>query len=398
MDRHNKLKKQKKIAILGGTFDPIHYGHLLLAQSVINQFDVEKVIFIPTGNPYNKEYYKVLDANQRQHMTSLAISDNEMFEVSNIDILRSGNTYSVDTITKIKSMYNEDTKIFFIVGSDYIKSLQNWKDIDKIFSLCEIIVAKRPNTQISNINQYILSSSYANKINVLEAPMLNISSTRIRNNVKNNESIKYLVPKEVESYIKLKNIYENYTKYDICKLKQKLSTVLSKKRYEHSISVAQTSSKIARHYKQDEEKAYVAGLLHDYAKELNEEQMLEACKKININIEEYKTNHISLAHGAVGAKMVKHELNINDTEILDAITTHTLGCKDMSILQKIIYIADTIEPNRQVNDKIVQITKLVYENIDKSLYLTIKLKIDYTIKKGKVPSPLALEILEYYST
>lgn len=203
------LKNYKKIAIVGGTFDPIHYGHLVTGEMVYEKFKVDKVIFIPTGDPAHK--LKVTDTDHRFEMACMAIKNNNKFEISKIEIDRQGKTYTVDTIAELKQYCIDDVEIYFVMGADSIYHLHLWKDFEKLLTMCKFIGVTRPNYDKINMEKLVeeLNSKYNAQIYFMEIPALDISSSDLRKKVEDDISIRYLLPDEVEEYIKKFNLYKN---------------------------------------------------------------------------------------------------------------------------------------------------------------------------------------------
>ncbi|HAE92358.1 nicotinate-nucleotide adenylyltransferase [Tissierella praeacuta] len=196
-----------KIGVMGGTFDPIHNGHLIGAEYVRTSLNLDKLIFIPSGNHPFKNNKNISEPNKRMDMISLAIGSNKYFELSPIEINRMGITYTIDTIMELRREYRED-EIYFIIGSDILFELEKWKGFEELISLCKFILLYRSG-QEDSINKKIkdLKISYNIKIEKVKSPLIEISSTEIRNRIKNRLSIKYLVPESVEEYIFKYNLY-----------------------------------------------------------------------------------------------------------------------------------------------------------------------------------------------
>lgn len=204
------LKKQyKRIGISGGTFDPIHYGHLILAEEVREIMKLEKVIFIPSGNPPHKTRIKVTSALHRLKMVELATASNPNFEVSSIELEREGYSYTIDTLTQLKQIYGPDTTLYFMTGADVIPELVTWRNFGNIFPLCEFVAALRPGFNRESLLKEIeyYKENYNAIIHVVDAPLIGISSTLIRERVREGKSIKYHVPESVEEYIKQNRLY-----------------------------------------------------------------------------------------------------------------------------------------------------------------------------------------------
>lgn len=198
-----------KIGLIGGTFNPIHHGHLILSEYVREQCKLDKVIFIPTGLPPHKAESTVEDPVTRFDMTRLGIELNSFFDVSDIETYREGISYTIDTIIELKELYpNED--LYFIIGADSLFQLPTWKDYDKLLKIMNIIVVNRPGGENNLIQDKVREYADLFNSNIIEvkSPLIEISSSDIRDRVKNGKSIKYLVPQKVEEYIMQKNLYK----------------------------------------------------------------------------------------------------------------------------------------------------------------------------------------------
>lgn len=199
--------KKRKFGILGGTFDPIHLGHLLTADFVMNALGLEKIIFIPANYPPHKTGMNITNAKHRYIMSLLATSHNPQFEVSDIEIKREGLSYTIDTIKTLLEE-NPDVEFYFILGADAVAELDKWERFEELLDLCYFVAATRPGFA-QKVEQAKASFGDAgNKIIWLNTPELNISSTDIRNRVKNGLPIKYIVTSSVESYIHKEGLYK----------------------------------------------------------------------------------------------------------------------------------------------------------------------------------------------
>ena len=201
---------QSRIGIMGGTFDPIHYGHLAAAEAARVEFGLCKVIFMPAGNPPHKQSQKISDAEHRYRMTALATSSNSGFEVSRLEVDKAGITYTFDTMEELRSIYGEAPEIYFITGADAVLELLTWYKIGELLTLCKFIAVTRPGFDIWKLEQKIaeITSKYDGEIICLEVPLLEISSTDIRERIKNGKPVKYLLPEEVEAYIHKNGLYK----------------------------------------------------------------------------------------------------------------------------------------------------------------------------------------------
>ncbi len=205
MSNNDKMK----IGIMGGTFDPIHYGHLAMAEEVRLKFKLDRIIFIPSGNPPHKTEQNIADKRHRYMMTLLATETNEFFEVSRDEIDRQGYTYTIDTIRNLKQQSKGRDNIYFITGADNVNQILKWKEAEQLLKSCKFIMTTRPGFTYDEIVKGVqyLEENYDSKINLIEVPSFAISSTDIRQRVKNNISIKYLLPETVEKYIYKHKLY-----------------------------------------------------------------------------------------------------------------------------------------------------------------------------------------------
>lgn len=194
-----------RLGIFGGAFNPIHTAHLILAEDVREQMHLDKVIFIPYANPPHKNPDKLLGAEIRLKLINAAIHNNKCFESSDIEIIkgRSSKTYTVDTLMQLHDVYkNDQAKFYLIIGMDNLIELHTWKDPGKLFRLAEVIVLNRPGFLIQDVK-----NEYYNQVTFIPAPNIDISSSDIRNRVKEKRTIKYLVPEAVEKEIIERNLY-----------------------------------------------------------------------------------------------------------------------------------------------------------------------------------------------
>ena len=186
-----------RIGILGGTFDPVHNGHIYLAKKICQKLSLDKLIFIPTYIPPHKKGIKVTQAKHRYNMLKLAVSGNKIFKLSDMEIKRKGRSYSVETLRRLRKKYGQKTELFFITGSDSLKELDKWKNLPEILRLCKFVIVERPGFKINrNLNGFILL-----RINAKD-----ISSSDIRNRIE-SKPVKSLIPAKVKAYISRHKLY-----------------------------------------------------------------------------------------------------------------------------------------------------------------------------------------------
>ena len=204
-----ELKKCKSFAILGGTFDPIHLGHIKTAKSILALTSVEKILFIPLGNPPHKDENNVSSAYHRLNMLNLAVEGEKDFLISTLEIERNGKTYTIDTIKELKKLLGNAIKFFFIIGTDELLLINTWKNYEELLKICSFIAVKRPGYKDKLLEDAVafLTKNYDANIRIVEIPPVDVSSSEIRKNIKNGISIKGLIDEKVLNYIKENNLY-----------------------------------------------------------------------------------------------------------------------------------------------------------------------------------------------
>lgn len=206
----NSFKPKKgSIGLMGGTFDPIHHGHLVTAEEARCQFGMEKVVFIPAGIPPHKVRRDISPSQHRYEMTKLAVATNPYFTVSDLEINREGASYTIDTVLAMKEKYQEQ-ELFFITGADAVLEILTWRNVVGLLEMCTFLAATRPGFKLESLGSKLahLSREHLTKIKTLEVPALAISSTEIRRRVQQGRPIKYQLPEAVESYIYQNALYQ----------------------------------------------------------------------------------------------------------------------------------------------------------------------------------------------
>lgn len=194
-------KRARRLGIMGGSFDPIHIGHLVCAEEARWQFDLDEVLFIPAGQPWQKR--DVSPAEDRFTLTVLATAGNKHFAVSRAEIDRVGPTYTLDTLRTLRSFYGSGADFFFITGADAVLEILTWKDPEAVLAQAHLIAASRPDYDLDRLDL----ARFRGRVNVIQIPALAISSTDIRRRVAGGRPIRYLVPEQVADYIEERGLY-----------------------------------------------------------------------------------------------------------------------------------------------------------------------------------------------
>lgn len=198
-----------RVGIMGGTFDPVHYGHLVTAEGARCEFSLDQVLFLPSGRPPHKTTKQVTATEHRYMMTVLATLANPYFEVSRIDIDREGISYTIDTLRILREQYGASAELFFITGADAIFEIVGWKDSDEYLKIAHFIAATRPGFSLEELPLATRNwvGQHHERFHVLQVPAMAISSTEIRERVRSGNSIRYLVPEQVDHYIRRHSLY-----------------------------------------------------------------------------------------------------------------------------------------------------------------------------------------------
>lgn len=394
----------KRIGIMGGTFNPIHSVHLIMAQVAYKKFNLDKILFMPSKNPPHKDAHEIVSDAHRARMIQLAIDGNNHFEFSDMELKREGTTYTSDTLTEITKQ-NPDAKYYFIIGGDSLWQLEDWHKPEVIFEKCSIIAARRGQVKRKEFRQKIsyYEKKYDAKIYHLEMENIHISSQGIREHIKNGEPYSYYCPDKVSKYIAYHGLY-GFSKppkehLSMLEIHSMLKCIVRPNRFLHILGVQYTAVSLAMAHGCDVKKAEMAGVLHDCGKYLTYDEQFDACKKHNVELSDIEIKIPALIHAKLGAQIATEKYRITDEEILDAIRFHTTGRENMTLLEKIIYISDYIEPNRTMHCEPYSIETIRYEafhNIDLALFMVLEDCISYLKSKDSLIDSMTLKTYEYY--
>lgn len=388
-----------RIGLLGGSFNPIHLGHLHLAESVRNELQLDKVIFIPTRiNPF-KDRKKDISDFERYEMVKLAIRDNPYFEISDFEIKKEGKSYTIETLQYFKSLY-PDTALFFITGADIMFEITRWREAETLLKLVSFVSCCRPGYSQRKFDRRVneLKEQFGADIIKLVPPQMDISSSHIRSNIAKNFSIRYMVPDIVREFIYDRKLYTDaYNADDVREeiIQFRLKYILKSSRYEHTLNVVQCADDLAVRYHCDVKKARMAALLHDCAKNYSDAELIELAKTEKITVDAITATNPQLLHGPVGAVIAMKEYGIEDEDILNAIKYHTTGRIGMSDLEKIIYLADYVEPGRQFPG-VEDLRQSVNESLDQAMIEALTHTIRYIASKGGLLHGLTIDTRNHY--
>ncbi len=356
-----------KIAIYGGSFNPIHKGHIKLAQSAIKLLNLDEFIFVPSFKGPFKQNIQLINHEHRVNMIELILED-KMF-ISNFEINRKGISYTIDTIKYFKNKYPND-ELFLIIGSDHLAKLNKWKNIEEISTISTIVVFKRRES-ISNINLKKYNCLLLNNEISIE------SSTRFLHGEYNDVSPK------VKHYIGKNKLY-----FD-----EIVKNTLSVERYKHSLYAAKFGVDIAKHLKISAKKAYYACLMHDITKEWDENKQRSFLALFSIDESKFKNYEL---HQTTGSIWLQREFFVDDEEITNAIKVHTSLSLELSTMDKLVFMADKLCLGRKW-EGIQKIRKMCFDNFDKAFALVVKETWEFNKNKGLTITQKQEEIYKKWS-
>lgn len=355
----------RRIGILGGTFNPIHLAHIAMAQGVLQALSLDNVLFIVASDPPHKQVDGHIRAAYRYAMVRLALQNETGLEASDIELSRTGKSYTVDTLEQLLTLY-PGAKLFLIVGSDMLRDLPNWRRAQDLLRMAAFVGIPRKG-QGGDEREAVerLHVEFAADVRLLDMDVPPISSTLVRERIARALPVTGLVPAAVEEYI-----YENglYLPESLHMMQEKCRAALNKNRYEHTVGVVRTAITLAHQYGVDTGQARLAALLHDCGRSVEKG---------------------ALMHAAAGERMARTEYGITDEAVLCAIRRHTTLCPGATKLDKVIYLADMIEPGRSYPG-VEELRALARENLDAAVREGLFSTIRYVRENGQPVHPDSL--------
>ena len=371
-----------KIAILGGSFDPVHAEHINIARAAAEKLQADKIIAVPAFVPPHKQGKNMASAQDRLAMARIAFSKIKNCEVSAYELNAGGTSYTYLTVGYFRQRY-PDAKLYLLVGSDMLKDFYTWKNPDEILENAELVVCNREGDKVKfKTEQLRFFARFKKTFRPLDYVGRDISSTKVRVLCAFGEDLKPYLPEDVIDYIEANELYR------VPHVKDALRR-LKPVRAKHSLRVAQMAVSVAAKYKISESTAIQAAALHDVAKniDLSAPELAGFVPPENVPA--------PVMHQFAGAYMAEHLFGIEDEDVLNAIRYHTSGRPNMSALEKIIFLADMLEQGRDF-PHVKQLREWFWRDINECMYLSLKHQVKY-LKKGRgAVYPLTLRALEYY--
>lgn len=342
-----------RIALFGGSFDPIHNGHVQMAQAFVRALSLDRVIFMPTGDPPHKLRSGMAAAAHRLEMCRLAVQTLPWAEVSDRELSREGASFTADTLRELCAQEPE-AEWFLLTGADMFVTLHSWYHFSEIAQLATLCTLPRAGCDAAVLRSYAdrLTADGAHCV-VLPEPVQQVSSTALRERAAHAESLAGLVPPEVEAYIRRHRLYSSADAMEQKPIEEQYKDLLrprlSEKRYAHSLAVADRAELLAPICGADPALARTAGLLHDIMKDTPQNEQLQIQKEFGILMDTVTKASPALWHAVTGAAFLEHVLAL-PAPIVRAVRYHTTGCAGMTPLDKTVYLADFTSADRDYPD------------------------------------------------
>lgn len=388
-----------RIGISGGTFDPIHKGHIESALAAAEQLNLDKVIFVPGGEPPHKLDRRITAAEDRLAMLDAAVASYDKLEVSLFEINKKEYSFSIDTVRYFKEKYGSGTELFYIIGADVAGELEHWKAYSELFNLCNFAALLRPGHRPEDFQKNIQrSTNLGARIFTVNSPMIDISSNEIRDAVKsgNIQTIADKVPAPVIEYIITHKLYTREFPFDEEYARENMEKRLKPQRYQHCLRVSEEAVRIGKMVGADPEKCRIAGLFHDCGKDVSVHQLYWLDPGLIEMGKAENGGNPAIVHGPAGAVIATKKYGIIDSEILEAIRCHVTGAPDMGVVAQAVFVADYTEPGRRGEsfDRIRQALEGrgdAGKKLVNAVVTACDESIAYVLTKGEILSPATVE-------
>ena len=383
-----------KILIYGGSFNPPHKGHREAAAYAAQRLKADKLLIIPDCQPPHKEMERGAPSpEQRLEMCRLAFAGIRGAEVSDIEIRRGGKSYTSDTLRSLREEY-PDAELWLLMGGDMLKTLATWHEAEYILSAVKIGAFPRTSGREKRALEDTVKSlkaRYGAAVELLPLKPRSVSSTQIRRALRFRGGAGQLSAR-VYGYIVQRRLYGVRVNFEW--LRARGDAMLKPNRVAHVRGCEAEAARLAQRWQADPDKAAEAAILHDCTKKEGLPEQLQLCEKYGIIPDGIERENGKLLHARTGAAVAEREFGMSP-DVVSAIRWHTTGRADMTLLEKIMYMADYIEPNRDF-EGVDALRKLAYEDIDKALLLGLQMSLDEVRGRGEAPHHCTVEAEQWY--
>lgn len=385
------------ILFFGGSFDPVHNGHENILRTALNYKKFDKIIVMPVGSPGHKPSCKA-PFPVRKHLVEQAFSDIGVeLLVSDFEGNSREKSYSYLTVDYLKSVYPQAT-IYFIIGADSAINMKSWARWQYLAGQVTFLVFAREYDEDDLLTAAVKEiQQYSPDTAIIRSQVIPVSSTQLRNTAAAGGDISGLVDGKVNRLIEKYHLYaDDFYERNIGTAQLLIPLMLREKRAQHTFNVAKLAVQFAEKYGVDTQKAYLCALLHDIMKQQPDRIMLHRAQQSDI-IEKIAAKPMPVLHGFAAADFARREMGIEDEEILMAIKSHTCGRRNMSNLEKIIYLADMLSEERDFPEK-EPLLALAWTDLDIAMEQALKDSINWLKEKGGAIDSDSYEALEYFTT
>lgn len=382
-----------KITIYGGSFNPPHLGHAEAIRAVQDVVHPDILLVIPAAIPPHKQLEENSpSAAERLTMAMLAFGDIPGVEVSDLELNRAGKSYTADTVRELISC-NPDAELSFVVGTDMLCTFEEWHDFRYILEHVSLLALAREPDDLEKIERCAahLRAQYGARVVVIDTPPLPISSTEVRALLRRRSGAECLAP-GVYAHIISQRLYGAKPAFDW--LREQAYAMLKPKRIAHVWGCEHEARKLAERWGCNPDTAAEAGILHDITKKFELSDQLLLSEKYGIINDAVETSNTKLLHAKTGAAIAKDLFGISD-DVYSAIRWHTTGRADMTLLEKVLYMADYIEPTREF-EGVDKLRALAYVNLDQAMILGLEMSLDDLMEGGITPHQTTMDALEWY--
>ena len=391
-----------KIGIYGGTFNPIHRGHMAAARQAAEALKLDKLLLIPTRVPPHKALTEdVAGPEHRLEMARFAVQAlnlDGVAEASDLELRREGKSYTLDTLREIRALYPKG-ELFLLLGTDMFLTFHQWRHPEEIAKLCTLCAFHR--SALDSAGDFAsqkrrLERKFGAHVKFVDLQeVVDISSTRLRQMLPAGQGREFLAP-AVYGCILREGLYgtsADLRRLDLEDLRCVALSMLDPRRIPHVLGTEETAAALALRWGADEESARRAALLHDCTKKFDKELQMALCRQYGIEPDAAERREGKLLHAITGAAVAYADFGVSG-EVRDAIRWHTTGKADMTLLEKIIYLADYIEPTRDFCD-LTELRRLAFEDLDGALLLGFTMAVEDLAKKGMPVHPNSVLARDY---
>ena len=391
-DKRGKLN----IGLYGGSFDPVHKGHVRVARAFLRQMKPEKLIVMPCRIPPHKEKASDAGDEARFRMLCAAFAKDKRIEVSDFELKKDGVSYTVETLRELKKQY-PDRNILLVVGADMFLTLREWKEAAEIMTLCEPCVYDREHSA-KRIRAYAegLKRDFGVETRFIRGANVDLSSTELRSALERGENVGSRIPRAVRSIIDATGVYRS-DEYRLALYRRESERLVEEKRFNHILRVEKAAIELAERYGADVYKARAAALLHDVTKRKPHEEQMAMAREYGIPGADEFEKSPKVAHAFTAAAYAERRFLISDPDLLNAIRYHTTGRAGMSTLEKIIFLADGVEEGRTFSG-VDEIRAAASESLDRAMLISLEKTQAKIVNNGAYMHPYTAEAIEYFKS